>query len=249
MSSPNDLLIGRGKGYFAKRNAVTDALGGEADLGNMTSFSIATSQEVREKFEFMTRDSNLIDSTPIRTTFTLTITGDYYSLDNVSRLVSGKRGKLTQTAGTVTAETVTASAEKGMWFPLSKRQVSAVVVKVGGAVKEAGTDYELDAAGGRVYITPAGSIADGATVVADFAYATVSLEKIDAGSGGVQNVAVRFIGDPVRGRTFEVFVPKAQVSPDGEFQLISDDYGNWTLTCRILTIPGQAPYTIIERAA
>lgn len=242
--SANNLRIGRGVGYFAE--ITNGAMGGEEHLGNITSLAIAPSQEVKEKYESMTAGSQLYDKTPIRTTFTMTITGDEFTLGNVKRLLAGSVSSIVQTAGTVSDETLTASAQPGLYYPLAKRKVSDVVVSVGASVKSAGTDYTVDARSGRIYIVPTGTIVKGATVVVDYAYETVSLVTIEAGTNSAQYAMFRFISDNVRGSNQEVVVPKVSLTVDGEYGLISDDYGNWTLTASVLAVPGQAPFTVIE---
>lgn len=242
--SADNLMIGRGTGYFAE--IANGAMGGEEHLGNLTSLTIKPSQETKEKYESMTSQSALYDRVVVRTTYTLSMTGDEYSLGNVKRLLAGKVGSITQAAGSVADETLTANAQPGLFYPLAKRKVSDVVVKVGAATKEEGTDYTVDARTGRVYIVPTGTIAKGASVVVSYDYETVNLTTIEAGTNPTQYCFFRFISDNVRGAQKEVIVPKVQLTVDGEFGLITDDYGNWTLTASVLAVPGQAPFTVVE---
>lgn len=242
--SADNLVIGRGVGYFAE--IANGVLGGEEHLGNITSLTIKASQEVKEKYESQTSQSALYDRVPMRTTFTLTLTGDEFTLGNIKRLLAGKVGAITQTAGTVAAETLTANAQPGLYYPLAKRKVSNVVVKVGSTAKVEGTDYTVDARTGRIYIVPTGSIAKGATVVVDYAYENINLATIEAGANATQYAMFRFISDNVRGANKEVIVPKVSLTLDSEYGLISDDYGNWTLTASVLALPGQAPFTVIN---
>lgn len=243
--SAENLLIGRGEAYLAEFS--TTGLNGEEHLGNLSSLSIAIAQETREKYESMTHQSALYDRVVVRTTYTMTLTGDEFSLGNVKRLLAGGIGTLTQAAGTVSNETLTSNAQPGLFYPLAKRKVSDVVVSAGGAVKALGTDYTVDARTGRIYIVPTGTIAKGATVVADsYDYETLALSTIEAGTNPTQYAMFRFVSDNVRGKQKEVIVPKVQLTADGELGLITDDYGNWTLTASVLTTPGQAPFTVIE---
>ncbi len=242
--SADNLLIGRGEAYLAE--IANGTLGGEEHLGNLSSLSIAVAQETREKYESMTHQSALYDRVVVRTTYTMTLTGDEFSLGNVKRLLAGGLGTLTQATGSVNDETLTANAQPGLFYPLAKRKVSNVVVSVAGAAKVEGTDYTVDARTGRIFIVPTGSIAKGDSVAVDYDYATLSLSTVEAGTNPTQYAMFRFISDNVRGKQKEVLVPKVQLTADGELGLITDDYGNWTLTASVLTTPGQAPFTVIE---
>lgn len=242
--TPENLLLNRGAGYFAEYTGAT--LGGEENLGTLDQLAIQVAQETKEKYENLTSQSALYDSVVIRTNYTLNITGGEFSLGNIRRLLAGGDGTLTQTSGTVNDETVTTNAQLGLWYPLKKRKVSNVVVTVGTEVKAEGTDYTVDATSGRIFIVPTGTIAKGDAVVVDYAYATLNLETIEAGKQPQKYAMFRFISEPVRGHRYEVIIPKVQVTADGEFGLITDDYGTWTLTARILTVPGQAPFTVIK---
>lgn len=244
--SSENLLLGRGSLYIAPY--INGAPDGEFHLGNVTSFTLNTSDEVKEKYESMTHSSALYDSTLVKRTITTKAVGDEFSTDNLALNLMGEIVSVTQAAGTVADETITASAKPGKYYATKFRNISNVVVTVGAATKAAGTDYTVDATTGRIYIVPTGSIAAGATVVVDYDYSTVELQAINGGTVGNIYASLRFIGDPAKGPKYEVIIPKVQITPDGELGLISDDYGQWSLTGRVLSIPGEAPYKVIRLA-
>lgn len=244
--SSDNLLLGRGSLYIAP--FVNGEPDGEFHLGNVTSFSLSTSDEVKEKYESMTHNSALYDATLVKRTITTKAVGDEFSTDNLALNLMGSIVNVTQTSGSAADETITTSAKLGKFYPTKFRNISNVVVTVGAETKAAGTDYTVDATTGRIYIVPTGSIAAGATVLVDYDYSTVNLQAIEGGTVGNIYASIRFIGDPAKGPKYEVIIPKVQITPDGELGLISDDYGQWSLSGRVLTVPGEAPYKVIRLA-
>lgn len=235
MEAPNagNILLGRGALYFDRFAAGTTTRTGEQHLGNCTVFELTTADETKEKYESMTQASALYKSVTTKRDVELKITGDEFSLDNLSHVLMGTTGTLTQTSGTVTGETLTTKAKGGRWFPTAKRKISTVVVKVAAYTKTLGTDYKVDETSGRIYIVPGGGIADDATVTVDYAYATISVPKVAGGVSGSVEGYLRFVGDPAAGPKMEVECWRVSFTPDGALGLISDDYGNWSLKGKV----------------
>lgn len=246
--SSDNLLLGSGALYFDRFENGQKT--GEIHFGNVTAFSISTSDEVKEKYQSMDKTRGLYKAVTTKRNITLKVTGDEFSPDNIALNVMGDQGVLTQTAGTVTAETVTSASKKGRYYPLAHRNVSDVVVKVGAATKVAGVDYAVDAKSGRIHILPTGSIADGSTVVADYDHASLTVNTINGGTAGLIEAFIRFVGDPASGQAYECQVWAVQLTPDGELGFISDDFGNWSLTGKVLNKAGEHPdapyYKLIE---
>lgn len=239
--SPDNLLIGRGKVYFdIYENGQRT---GEIPFGQVDSFGLTIQDELREKYETMTHASGLYNVVPVKRQVTLNLVGSEYNLDNLALANLGLRSVINQTAGTVTDETVTASAKLGRFYALTHRKVSNVVVTVGSATKVEGTDYTVDAVTGRIYIVPTGSITEGSTVVVDYSYAAATLQVIDGGKAKKIEAFVRYVGDPAAGPAYEVQVYKAMLTPNGELGLITDDFGQFTLTGKVLAAgPADSPF-------
>lgn len=228
--SPLNLYIGRGKLYLDIFVAGTLTRTGELDLGNVTSLEITTKDEIKEKYESMDHSSLLYGRAPTRRTTEVKIVGDEYSLENLALVTMGDTSTITQTGATVTAETITTAAIQGRWYPVLKRKISAVTVKVASSAQVLGTDYNLDAETGRIYIIPGGGIAAASTVTVDYTYATVTLKTVRIANQAKLDGYLRFIGDPVSGPTYEAEIWHINFAPDGALGFIADDFGNWTLS-------------------
>lgn len=230
--SSDNLLLGSGALYCGLYE--NGQLTGEFHFGNVTAFSISTADEVKEKYGAIDKSRGLLKAVTTKRTVTLKITGDYFSPENLMLNTMGALGTFTQTAGTKTGLTITTSAKKGRFYPLAHRNVSAVVLKSGATTLVEGTDYSVDAVSGRIFIAPAGSVTEGSTLTADYSYSTISASTIEGGKAGLIEAFIRFVGDPAAGPAYEVQVFKVQLTPDGELGFISDDFGSWSLTGKVL---------------
>ncbi len=231
--APNaaNLLLGRGAVYFDRFAAGTITRQGEVHLGNVTKLEITTTDEVKEKYSSMVSTSALLKAVNTKRTVEVKLTADEFSLANMALALMGSEGTLTQAASSATDETITTSAKQGRWYPLAKRNVSSVVI----TGKVEGTDFTVDVETGRIYIIPGGTIADGSSVtVASYSYGTIDYKTIVGGNANQIEGYLRFIGDPATGPEFELEVWRVQAQPDGAFGLITEDYGNFSLTLKVL---------------
>lgn len=235
--APNsgNLLLGRGKLYgdrLTYSNGVYTRTG-EFDLGNCTQFEITPKLEVKEKYESMDPSSQLYSRAVTRQTHSVKIQGDEFALFNLANALSGGQGSINVTGATVSGtpgETVCAGTTlAGAWYPLQYRNVSGVTVKLGATTLVAGTDYILDATRGRIYIVPGGAGVGAGPLTAGYTYGTYTLNTVQAGTQAGVDMYLRFVGNPVKGPTFEAEFWHVQFIPNGNLGFITNDFGNWTL--------------------
>lgn len=242
--SSDNLLLGSGALYCGLYEA--GQLTGEFHFGNVTVFGISTDDEVKEKYGAIDKSRGLLKAVTTKRTVTLKITGDYFSPENLMLNTMGALGTFTQTAGTKASLTITTSAKHGRFYPLAHRNVSNVVIKSGATTLVADQDYSVDAVSGRIFIAPTGSVTEGSTLTADYSYSTVTASTVEGGKAGLIEAFIRFVGDPAAGPAYEVQVFKVQLTPDGELGFISDDFGSWSLTGKVLADAsrpaGESPY-------
>ncbi len=226
----NNILLGRGKIYFDRFDA-SGARTGELFLGNCPTFEITPTSEDVKKYSSADRSADLIASDVLRTTLALRIVGDEFSKENLAMALFGDTATLAQTGASVTNEAI-AGVLQGRYYPLSKRQVSAVTVSGTGGTPTyvLNTDYKVDAVSGRIYIVEGGGIDDGTDIEVDFTYATLSLPIVRGMNQTSVKGYLRFIGDPARGPKYECEIWRASVRADGAIGFISDEYASFTLT-------------------
>lgn len=226
----NNILLGRGKVYFDRFNS-SGVRTGELFLGNCPTFEITPSPEEIKKYSSADKTASLIASDVLRTSLALRIAGDEFSKENLAMALFGDTSTLSQTGSMVTNEAIT-SVLQGRYYPLSKRQVSSVVVSgpSGTPIYTLTTDYKVDAVSGRIYIVEGGAIDDGDSIEVDFTYATIALPTVRGMNQTSIKGYLRFIGDPARGPAYECEIWRASMRADGAIGFISDEYSNFTLS-------------------
>lgn len=226
----NNILLGRGKVYFDRFDSAGNRTG-ELFLGNCPTFEITPSPEEIKKYSSADKAADLIASDVLRTSLALRIVGDEFSKENLAMALFGDTSTLAQTGAAVTNEAISGVLQ-GRYYPLSKRQVSAVTVTgpSGTPTYVLNTDYKVDAVSGRIYIVEGGGIADATNIEVDFTYATLSLPTVRGMNQTSVKGYLRFIGDPARGPKYECEIWRASIRADGAIGFISDEYSSFTLT-------------------
>lgn len=227
-----NLLMGRGEVYFDRFLPGTSIRTGEVNLGNCSQFELSTNDETKEKFSSMSKDPVLLKSVTVKRDIQIKITGDEFSKFNMAMFLMGSESTFTQSSGTASSEVITTSAALGKWYPLAFRSVSSVVI----TGKTEGTDFKVDTVRGRVYIMPTGSITAGSTVtVASYSYAAItSMDQVIGGDATGIEGYMRFIGNPTAGPILEAEFWKVVLVPQGQMGLIMDDFGNWSITFKVM---------------
>lgn len=219
---------------------------GEIHFGNVTAFNVSTTDETKKLFESMTKNRGLYKEVTTQRTVTANVTGNEFNIENVALALMGSEGAIDQAAGVIADQTLTASAKHGRYYPVGKRNISAVVVKEGATTFVEGTDYQVDAASGRVKVLATGSITEGSTLTVSCSYAMTKLKVIEGANAGTIEGSLRFVGDPTAGPAVEVEVFRVKVNPSGELGFISEEFGAWSLTCSVLADQsrpaGESPY-------
>lgn len=246
----NNVLLGRGKLYFDRLDSAGN-LTGEIFLGNCPTFEITPTPEEIKKHSSATAAADLICSDVIRTSLGISITGDEFSKENLARGLFGDNSTLSQTGSTVSDESITGVLQDRFYATLY-RDISTVVVTDDPMTVTyvAGTDYDVDAVTGRIYIIAGGGIADDDDILVDYAYGTIALNTVRGMNQSSVRGLIRFIGDPSRGPKYEVICWRASVRADGAVGFISDEYASWSLTGELesdaTNHPNEPHYLMIE---
>lgn len=225
----NEYTIPRGRVYFNPINAATDEPQGEIYLGNCPGFTIAIETEKAEHYSSETGLREKDASVLLEVKRNGSITCDNMNSANVALFISGSTGDVTQTAATVTDETINVIPGRyyqlglGPTTPVGARMVSAVVVTdaAGTTTYTAGTDYALDPERGRLQIIAGGTIVAGAIKV-DYTRAAAKWTGIRSGSAGELLGALRVVSDNATGGNRDFFMPRVSLVPSGDLPVIAD---------------------------
>lgn len=241
----NEYQIPRGRVLFDPIDSNTGLLTGEAELGNCPGFTVSIETEKADHFSSETGLRQKDASVTIEVTRTATITCDNVSPENLARFLSGTLETVTQDSGAVTGEEI--KVLKGRHYqigrtaanPAGVRNITAVTVTDNAATPTPYTvdvDYALDLALGRLQILPGGAIADGEIVKVNYTKPAKTWKRIKTGAATELAGAIRVLADNASGGNRDFYMPKVNLTPNGELPVIAEgtDFVSLEFTCEIL---------------
>lgn len=234
----DNLVLGRGIVYLNNFDSGGNLLG-ERDVGNCPEFSFSTDINKLEHYNsrsgLKSKDKEVITQITPKIKFVL----DELTIENFNMAILGTSHSVTQTAGNVTAEVVT--AKLGFRVDLANRAVSSVVVKSSDEITTyvENTDYEIDTTKkddviGRINFLSGGSITDNEELHIDYDYADATYTKVYAMDQAKFESQVRFISDNPVGPQIEFTAWKVSITPDGDTAMIGDDWSTLSFTGEVL---------------
>ena len=257
MASQN-YVLGRGKLYFSTFVPGTLTPAGYNYIGNCPSISVNVTSETLDHMSSTGGVREIDDSATVSTNRSGTFTTDDVDADNLALFFFGTKNAVSQSSGSVTGEAIS-SAQKGLFYqlgatsanPTGVRNVTSVTVTGTGGTPTyaAGTDYTVDLTLGLIQIVSAGAIANGTNLLVNYTRTAVSREQVVSGNRPIQG-ALKFIADNPKGTNRDFFMPYVELSPNGDFAIITDtDWQNLPFNIKILKPPTAAALYIDGRAA
>ena len=227
------------------------------DNRNQTGFVLAGNcQKLAIKIETEQKENKLngkytygqtADSFPRITSSTISLLFNRYDPALLGSYFMGEAEQRTGTGGTVSSEQIT--ARLGKFVELAHSDISAVTVKdnTGATTYVSGTDYDLNTAMGMVRALKGGAITDGSVLKVGYTWAAESGYKVKGSTRPIVNVALRLDGtNNSDGLPIRVYVWKAQIRPDGEFDIMGEDYQKLSFSGTMITPQGKTwPFEVI----
>lgn len=255
-SQASQHFLGRGKLYVDRWDS-SGVSTGERFVGNASVYEPqAPDDEVVEIYDYAEATTPLIDKQVTRRKMAMNATLHEFSAKNVALALFGTVSALEQSASSAVDEAPV--PWQGTYMKLEFSQVSSVVITGTGGTPTyvENTDYSVDAVSGRIYIfttAEGGSITDELVLEVSYDYAADASATILAGMSTTIEGLLRFIGEPKQGPTYELVVWHFSLSTEGALAMISDEYGEMSLTFEVLADTANHPtehyYRVTERAA
>lgn len=233
-----NVKLGKGSLFLARIAAgVSDALD---FVGNANSLSINSEPTNVEIFSSTERSGALIAQANLRTLYTMTASINEFTKENL--LLWFKGAEYTKTQAASTGKTVLISnVRKGKFYELGARQVENVVLTIGTVTLVSGTDYTLNSEFGIFKIlTGSTHVSDAGTddIEATFEQPALEITQLRLNKEASQECRVLFLADDANtsgvAAKDRLEIWRANVAPDGELNLISDEYGAFSLTAAIM---------------
>ena len=251
MASQN-YVLGRGRLFFAQFATGTLTPGGEYFIGNCPSFGVTINSETIDHMSSISGVREIDDSATVSTQRNGSFTTDDVDGDSLALFFFGAKSTLTQSAGSATNETV-GPVDKDRFYQLGEtpqnptgvRGITALTItgSTGTPTYVAGTDYVADLTLGRIQILTTGAIPNGTSLRANYTRVANTREQVISGNRPITG-ALRYIADNPRGANRDMYMPYVELSPNGDFTIITDsDWQNLPFNIKILKPPtAQALY-------
>jgi hypothetical protein len=246
--------LGRGRLYFSRFTPAQVSAGitastqaeGERFFGNVPEMSITSNEETLDHFASTGGIRVKDDSVSLQLDRTGSFTTDNIDLQNLALLYLGDN-PATLTQASITAATWTVTAKQGRFYqigessalPTGVRNVSSIVVKTGSpgfaTTVSASGNYEVDETLGRLYIVPgAPGIADNTIIQVTYNAAAGTRSQVIAKSQSIYG-ALHWIADNPKGTNFDMVMPYVKLSPNGDYNLLGDDWQSMSFSFEALT--------------
>lgn len=230
--------LGKGSLFLARIvSGVSEALD---FMGNANSISINSEPTNVQLFSSTERSGALIAEANLRTLYTLTASLNEYAKNNLLLWFKASENSKAQDAST--GKTILISnVVKGKFYELGARRVENAVLMIGTDTLVSGTDYTLNSEFGIF------KILDGSTKVSDagtddievtFEQPALTITQLRLNREASQECRLLYLADDANtsgvGAKDRLEVWRVNVAPEGELNLISDDYGAFSLTMTVM---------------
>lgn len=240
-----NVLLGKGRMFFDRFTAAGVSQGLRF-LGNGNKLTITTSDDVKELRSSASAAAELLKSVTTQRTVELSISLNEYTYENLALSLMGSEGFYPARAGGAVAAYDLGFAYTDRTYKFADdgpiAASPAPVIKMGSTTITAVTDYTLDLTRGTVYIIANGTttpLANGTNKV-NVAYTTSAIvastnKKVIGANVNLLEGMFQFISDPSTGPKWDIDVWRVDFTPDGEFGLITDDFGEFSLKGKIIS--------------
>lgn len=208
-------------------------------VGNCNSIAIASDITTQELYSSTEKSGALLDRTTSRVRYTLTPSINEFTLTNLKLFLRAEPASKAQTADAVATANLT-DIVQGRYYDLGARQITDFSLTKGSDTIAASGNYEVNLEFGVLHIfASAPDLADGDDLVAHFNRPAKTIQQLRIATAGQAVAKLLYLADdannaanPAKDR-LECW--RVDVAPDGELNLISDDYGTFSLSMTLLT--------------
>lgn len=216
-------------------------------MGNATALSLSADVSKAQLFSSTQRSAPLIAEDITRIAYNLTVTLSEFTLNNLKKFLLGSLNAKTQNIGSgVTVSKTGAEVVPGKYVDLGYRQISDLaVVRDGSDALVADVDYVLYSEFGIVKLNEGAAVQAGDDV--DFTFDTPALiiDQVQIAKESSPRCRLLYLADDANqdgaSARDRLEIWRVSVAPEGELQVIGDDYGNFQLAMGVLSDAANHP--------
>ena len=237
-------VFGRGAIFFDRFDANGVQLNQWQHFGNCDSLATSISEDTVDLTDYTQNTGTPYNTATKSTTVGLKISGFEFTPKMLAVVFKGDTSTFTQSATTLTGETLAPSTLTGLlgsYFKTANRNISAITVLQGTTTLVSGTDWSAhDTLSGMIRILPSGStVTDGTALTINYTAAalssTTALDTVRMFNTSTVQGSLLFVPKNSSGPLVEARYWNVKLSPDGDVALISDDWLKWNLTGTVLS--------------
>jgi len=231
--------LGKGALFLDFFDPTTGLPTGLQMAGNCSAVAISADTQKADLYSGTEQSSPLIASAVTRVAYNLTATLTEYQMRNLASFLLGEEASRSQTMAASQNLNVM-NVVPGRFYDVGYRNITAVSVVRGSDTLTLGSDYTLDAGHGMIGIKAGGphSVVTGDDIVVTYSRPAVTLQQIRIAKVASPEAKLLFLSDDANAAgaaakdRLEIW--RVNVAPEGELNLVSDDYGTYQLTFAVV---------------
>jgi hypothetical protein len=234
-----NVKLGKGSLFLAPLNADGSHRGFER-VGNVSSMSLNSETQQAEIFSSTQAAAPLLKRNTTRTAYGLSATCNEFTIENLRKWLQGETASKVQAA--LAAQTFTQeNVRAGALVDTGKRRLTAVTLFRDGTIELVeNVDYIASHEfGAYQLIKPAdgGAVIDGDDVTVQFDQPALTITQVRIAKQAAPECALLFLSDDANtdgaAHHDRLECWKVSLAPEGELNLISDEYGSFQLTMAV----------------
>lgn len=230
-----------GKGSLLLAAIVDGEETGLEFVGNVSSLTLSSEVTKAQLFSSTQRSAPLLAEAITRIAYTLTATCNEFTLGNMKRFLLGDQTTTEQVAAAnVTVNFAGSEVVPDRYLDTRYRRITNVsVMRDGTDALVLGTDYSVLSEFGLIKILEGGSVAAGDAIAVEFDSPELTVDHVRIAKEGGPVAHLLYLSDDsnVDGASAQdrLELWKVQVSPEGDMNFISDEFGSFQLTMSVLS--------------
>jgi hypothetical protein len=210
-------------------------------VGNVTALTLSADVTKAQIYSSTQASAPLLHESVVRIAYTIAATLTEFRLPNLKKFLLAEQTATNQAA--LAGQTKVfdgAEVKRGGYLDLGVRRPTAVVITADGTdALVLGTDYSIITEFGLIRLLPNGSVSDGESVSVQYTQPALILDQARIAKEGTPTARLLYLaddantdGDAAHDR-LEIW--RVSIAPDGDLNLISDEYASFNLSLAVLS--------------
>lgn len=216
-------------------------------MGNVSALTMAADVTKAQLFSSTERSAPLIAEAVTRIAYNLTATLNEFTLNNLRKFLLGTDNVKNQALGVAVTESFSgAEVVPGRYLDTGARQITNVVVTRDGTdILVVDEDYIVYSEFGLVKLVEGGAVQSGDDVEIEFNRPALVIDQVRIARNSAPICHLLYIADDANqdadGARDRLEIWRVSVAPEGELNVISDEFGSFQLSMGVLSDAANHP--------